>query len=127
MENLYILAFEKWRIFFGRVVQATPACLMAMVSGNMLALTINHWIVALKTGALTGLIAIGVSFAFKDKDWHENKFVLAAITALCTAVADRVVHPTHFGGDLTEALVTGMAAGLLCLAIAHTKLDKALR
>jgi hypothetical protein len=117
----------KWRIFFGRLIQAAPPCLLLMVQGNFSAIELKHWVIAVQTGVLTGIIAIAVSFCFREKDWHENKYVLAAITSICTAIADRITHPTHFGNDVSEALVTGMAAGLLCFVMAHTNLDKRLR
>jgi hypothetical protein len=28
-----------------------------------------------------------------------------------------MTHPTHFGGPSTEAIVTGIGAGLLCLVM----------
>jgi hypothetical protein len=108
---------EKLNIFIKRFSEAMPACLMVMVQGNALALSVNHWIKACQTGALAGLIMVGLSFTPR-KDLMDNKYAVAGLTGFATAVADYFVHPTHFGGEFTEALVTGIAAGLLCLALA---------
>jgi len=108
-----------YQIFYKRFLESAPACLLIMVKGDPFALTLGHWIVASETGCLTGAIAVGLS-ALKP-GLEENKFVMAGATGFITAVADLIVHPSHFGGYHTEALVTGIAAGLLCLALAHLK------
>lgn len=100
-------------IFLRRISEVVPACLM-VVQGNITAITPEHWLVALKTGCLTGVGAIIVSF-IKNDDMRDNKFVMAGMVGFLTAVADFLVHPSHFGGEHTEALVTGIAAGLLCI------------
>lgn len=103
-------------IFIRRVSEATPSCLMMMVQGNVSALTLAHWLKALQVGFLTGGMAVLVSLSGR-KELQENKFVIAGLTGFLTAVADYMTHPTHFGGPTTEAVTTGIAAGLLCLAL----------
>ena len=44
-------------------------------------------------------------------------FAMAGAIGFFTAVADMMTHPTHFGGPSTEAIVTGVGAGLLCLTM----------
>jgi hypothetical protein len=107
---------EKIEIFFRRVSEATPSCLMMMVQGNVLALTFTHWIKALQVGSLTGALAVLISLSGR-KELQENKFVIAGLTGFLTAVADFALHPSHFGAAHTEAVVTGIGAGLLCLAL----------
>jgi hypothetical protein len=107
---------EKLKIFTSRLSEATPACLLLMVQGNVLALTLPHWIKAFQTGVLTGACAVCISF-FGRKELQENKFVVAGLTGFLTAVSDFFMHPSHFGGPSTEAIVTGIGAGLLCLAL----------
>ena len=109
---------QKFDIFIRRLSEATPSCLMLMVQGNVLALTIPHWIKALQVGGLTGLLAVIVSFS-ERKELQDNKFVIAGLTGFLTTVADFVLHPSHFGGQSTEAIVTGIGAGLLCLALSN--------
>jgi uncharacterized YccA/Bax inhibitor family protein len=109
---------DKIEIFIRRISEATPSCLMMMVQGNVFALTFSHWIKALQVGALTGLLAVLVSLSGR-KELQDNKFVIAGLTGFLTAVADFLLHPSHFGGVHTEAVVTGIGAGLLCLALSN--------
>jgi hypothetical protein len=109
---------DKLEIFIRRLSEATPSCLMMMVQGNVLALTLTHWGKALQTGALTGALAVLVSFSGR-KELQENKFVIAGLTGFLTAIADFLTHPTHFGGPSTEAITTGVGAGFLCLALSQ--------
>jgi hypothetical protein len=109
---------EKLEIFIRRLSEATPACLMMMVQGNVLALTFQHWGKALQTGAITGGLAFVISFSGR-KELQDNKFVVAGLTGFLTAIADFATHPSHFGGESTEAIATGIGAGLLCLALSN--------
>jgi hypothetical protein len=105
-------------ILWKRIVEATSSCLIMMTQGKVLAITLGHWIAALKTGFLTGIMAVAVA-VFGNQKMQENKFVVAGITGFLTAIADLCVHPSHFGGVNTEAIVTGIGAGLLCLALSQ--------
>ncbi len=111
---------EKINIFIRRFSEAMPACLMVMVQGNALALTLHHWIKACQTGALAAIIVVGLSFTPR-KEMMDNKYAVAGLTGFATSIADYLMHKTHFGGEFTEALVTGIAAGLLCLALSNIK------
>lgn len=93
---------------------------MTMVQGNVTAITVEHWIKALQTGVIAGIVAIILSFT-QLEEFRDNRYATAGITGFLTAVADYVTHPTHFGGLTTEALVTGIAAGLLCFTFARTQ------
>jgi len=109
---------DKFKILWRRIVEATSSCLIMMTQGNVLAITIGHWLTALKTGFLTGIMAVAVAI-FGNQKMQDNKFVVAGITGFLTAIADLVIHPSHFGGANTEAIVTGIGAGLLCLALSQ--------
>ena len=101
-------------IFLRRICEAGPACLMTMVQGDITVITPAHWIVALKTGIIAGVGAVLVSF-IQNEELRENSYLNAGVVGFMTAVADFIVHPSHFGGQHTEALVTGIAAVLLCI------------
>ena len=109
---------DKLHILWRRIVEATSSCLIMMTQGNVLAITIGHWLTALKTGFLTGIMAVAVA-VFGNQKMQDNKFVISGITGFLTAIADLIVHPSHFGGPNTEAIVTGIGAGLLCLALSQ--------
>jgi len=109
---------EKLNILWRRIVEATSSCLIMMTQGNVLAITIGHWITALKTGFLTGIMAVAVA-VFGNQKMQDNKYVVAGVTGFLTTIADLFMHPSHFGGARTEAIVTGIGAGLLCLALSN--------
>lgn len=91
------------------VSESTIACLLAMVQGNILALTIGHLIIAIQTGFIAGIIAFGVTV----KARINNHWIIALVLGISTAIIDYLIHPSSFGGAATEAIVTGLVAGLL--------------
>ena len=102
---------EKLTIFLRRASEAVPACLFAMVQGNLALITWVHWATALRTGAAAGCVMVGLSFV-EPKTWLHNKYTTGALTGMATALSDYVVHPAGFTG---EAIATGFAAALLCI------------
>ena len=107
---------DKIKILINRISESIPCCLLLMVQGNVFALTLGHWFKALQVGTLTGLMAVLVSFT-NHKELQDNKFVISGLTGFLTAIADLFLHPSHFGNESTEAIVTGIGAGLLCLTL----------
>jgi len=102
---------ERITIFFRRLLDATPACLMVMTQGSFAAITLAHWEKALSTGGMAGAVLVLLSF-YEQKKWLHNQYVTAALTGLATALVDGISHPANFKG---EAIVTGIAAAGLCL------------
>lgn len=95
--------------------ESTLACLLAMVQGNVLAVTASHWLIASRTGIVAGLAAGVVLLAIQ----RLNKWIIAGTLAAVTAVVDYFSHPAMFGPFATEAIVTGLAAGALSLLVAR--------
>ena len=102
---------EKLIIFFRRASEAVPACLFAMVQGNLVIITWAHWVTALRTGAAAGIVMVSLSFV-EPKTWLHNKYTTGALTGIATALSDYFVHPAGFTG---EAIATGAAAAALCI------------
>ena len=95
------------------VSEATVACLVTMVQGNVLAIGVGHLIIASQTGLTAGAAAtIAVLLAKPHK-----RGVIALILGVITTVADYLVHPGMFGSVLTEAIVTGAGAALLSYGV----------
>ena len=95
------------------ISESTMACLVVMVQGNLLVLTLGHLAIALQTGVIAGVIAtIGIVAAKINKRWK-----IAAILGLITGVVDFYVHPGMFGAAATEAIVTGVGAAVLSYLI----------
>jgi hypothetical protein len=104
---------EKTKSLAEGVSESTAACLLAMVQGNILALTIGHLMIALQTGLIAGSIAFAVSLVARGgKVW-----VPPLLLGISTAAVDYFVHPSNFGTAATEALVTGLVAGLLAALV----------
>ena len=80
-----------------------------MVQGDLLAISPGHLLVAAKT-AIGSLIVYGIaSFWIKELTPLSESALLAGATSL----VDIGVHPSHFGEWWTEAVATGIAAGVL--------------
>ncbi|QWD15160.1 hypothetical protein G6702_03940 [Polynucleobacter paneuropaeus] len=106
---------QKIKTFLTPFCEATPACLLVMVQGNIWLATIGHLQKALETGLITGLGILIISL-FTHR-WLSNKYAVAGITGGMCFVADLLAHPSHFGGVTSEAIVTGVFTALISLAL----------
>ena len=106
---------QKIKIFLTPFCEATPACLLVMVQGNIWLATLGHLQKAAETGLITGVGVLTLSF-FTYR-WFGNKYVVAGITGGMCFIADLLIHPTHFGSYTTEAVVTGAIAAIFSLAV----------
>jgi hypothetical protein len=89
--------------------ESTVACLVTMVQGNLMAMTVSHLLIASQTGIIAGAIATAGLFITKTR----NRWVISAVLGVSTGVVDYYVHPGMFGSAATEAIVTGIAAAVL--------------
>jgi len=106
---------QKIKIFVTPFCEATPACLLVMVQGNIWLATIGHLQKAVETGFITGMgVLILSSFTYR---WFSNKYIVAGITGSMCFVADLLVHPAHFGSFTTEAIVTGTMTAIISLTM----------
>ena len=89
--------------------ESTVACLVTMAQGNLLAMTVSHLVIASQTGVIAAAIAtVGILLTNTRKRW-----LISAVLGVTTAIVDFYVHPGMFGSAATEAIVTGLAAGVL--------------
>jgi hypothetical protein len=91
------------------ISESTVACLLAMVQGNILALTVSHLLIAAQTGVIAGSLALAVGLLARTK----GPWVTPVVLAITTAAVDFLIHPGPFGAVAKEAIVTGIAAGVL--------------
>ena len=89
--------------------EATAACLVTMVQGNLLSLTVGHLIIASQTGILAGILSSLVIIFAKVKRIE----IIAILLGVFTAIVDFYMHPGMLGPYATEAIITGLGAGLL--------------
>ena len=105
-------------VFTKRLGESAASCALMMTQGNVAALSLPHWVVAFQTGMIAAIATVAV-IIYGNKAWTENKYAMAGIIGFFTAVADMFVHPSGFGGPTSEAIVTGIGAGLLCLVMSN--------
>jgi len=81
------------------------ACMICMIQGDLSVISLDHAITASKTGSLAAIAFVACSFLPFKSD-------LAAywLVGVLTALADFIVHPTHFGPEWAEAALTGAVA-----------------
>ncbi len=80
-----------------------------MVQGNLLSLTVGHWLIASRTGVIADAVASVDGFVSRSR----SPWMVSAALAVATGVVDYFVHPGQFGPRGMEAVVTGLAAGVL--------------
>ncbi len=103
------------KVFLTPFCEATPACLLVMVQGNIWLATIGHLQKAVETGFITGVGVLILSlFTYR---WFGNKYIVAGITGGMCFIADLLAHPSHFGGASSEAIVTGIFTALISLIV----------
>ncbi len=107
------MLIQKIKIFLTPFCEATPACLLVMVQGNIWLATLGHFHKAVETGFITG---VGVLiFSLFTHRWFSNKYLVAGITGSVCFIADLLIHPTHFGSYTTEAITTGAFTAIISL------------
>ena len=106
---------QKIKTFLIPFFEATPACLLVMVEGNIWLATAAHLLKAVETGFITATGVLILSL-FTHR-WLSNKYVVAGITGGMCFIADLLAHSSQFGGASTEAIVTGVFTALISLTL----------
>lgn len=109
--------------FYGNWAKAFAICYPMMVQGDLSALTFSHFWKANVTGILAASIALLTKQVWYQQ-FMQHKYAPAIILGASTFVSDLMVHPTHFGVFWTEALATGVGAGLLSAYFIYRPLKK---
>jgi hypothetical protein len=87
--------------------------MLTMVQGNLLALTLAHWVIASQTGLVAGAIASTTVIATRVR----RPWLISLTLGVVTIPVDALVHPGKFEmGGVGEAVVTGVGAFVLSLA-----------
>jgi hypothetical protein len=106
-----------------KAVEAGTVCLVLMVQGNIAGLTLAHFGIATKTGLLAVFPALAITFTQYMRHLV-NRWTSSAFFGITTFIADALVHQSHYPGEYTEAILTGLGAFLLSLAISFTPLGR---
>ena len=100
---------EHARAFGENAAEAATACVVAMVQGNLLVLSLSHWVIATQTGLLAGAATTAAIVATRAK----RPWVVSTLLGVTTSVVDYFMHPGMIGPFFLEAILTGVgAAGL---------------
>ena len=106
-----------------KAAEAGAVCLVLMVQGQVVGITLSHFLIAGKTGLLAVCPALGLTYT-RYAYHFANKWTTAAFIGLCTFFADAAIHASHYPGAYTEAAFTGSGAFALSLVIATTPLGR---
>jgi len=114
------------RLFIQRFWQPTSACMTCMPGswGNVMSLT--HWAIAFKTGLLTGVLAVLLTFTPAAK-WYANRYANALVVGCLTVVGDAYSHASHYRIHILEHIATGVMSGLFALTASYLFEDRARR
>lgn len=91
------------------VGESFSACMVAMVQGNLLVVSVGHVVIAAQTGLASGVLATLLVWTMRTR----SRWVVALTLGAITSVVDYMVHPGMFGPVFAEALVTGAVAAAL--------------
>ncbi|MEK9696375.1 MAG: hypothetical protein VW270_11450 [Candidatus Poseidoniales archaeon] len=105
---------QKLKLLAEKFTESWSACMICMVQGDLTVISLQHAYTASKTGILAGVAVVVASYL----PWR-NPWIGVFLTGLFTMLADIIVHATHFGGQFTEAMVTGLTA--MAIAIVYDK------
>lgn len=114
------------KIFVERFWQPTSACMMCMPGslGNLFSAV--HWMTALKTGLVTGAVALVLSLTPVAR-LYPNRYGNALIVGAVTALGDAYSHANHYGFFHAEALLTGAVSASLALLASYLLEDRGRR
>ena len=97
-------------VFVKRLWQPTCACMTCM-PGSLAAIgSLAHWITAVQTGVMTGLLALFLTFTPASR-LYRSRWGNAAVVAALTMIGDLWSHAHRDGVRADEVLRTGVVAG----------------
>ncbi len=107
-----------------KAVEVSSVCVLLMVRGNLLALTGAHFAVAGKTGLLSILPALAITYTRSAARIVVNRWTSSLFIGACGFVADAIVHQSHYPGAYTEAALTGLGTIAASILVSYTPLGK---
>ena len=96
-------------------LMTTFSCMVNTVSGHIVLMSLKHFIIASKVG-LVCAAGFGLTSLATSK-LMQNKYFLAGYVFLATSIIDYFTHPSHFGNEYTEAIVTGLSAAIISIIV----------
>jgi hypothetical protein len=94
-----------------------------MVQGNLGQATIEHFLIASKTGLVAVFPLLGITLT-RHAHHFANRWTSALFAAVCAFVADAMIHASHYEGAYSEAAFTAAGTFLLSILVSYTTLGK---
>ena len=117
---------RRFILFAKRFWQPASACMTCMPGSLANLVSLPHWALALKTGLLTGTLALLLTFTPAGR-LFANRYGNALLVGLLTVIGDAFSHEGHDSVPGFEAVRTGIVSGLLALAASFLFEDRARR
>jgi len=114
------------KLFVERFWQPTSACMMCMPGSLANVWSAVHWTIALRTGIVTGVVALLLSFTPVAR-LYPNRYGNALVVGAITALGDAYSHPNHYGFFHAEALLTGAVSAALAVVASFLLEDRGRR
>ena len=99
-------------------------CLLLMVQGDVLDLTLSHFATAAQTGATAMVLPLGLTFTRFVRAFVSSRWTSSLIVGVCGFAADIFAHPSHYPGAYTEAALTGLGTTAASVLISYTAIGK---
>jgi hypothetical protein len=109
---------QRVSLFVQRFWQPTSACMTCMPGSWSNLMSLTHWVIALHTGLLTGLLAVLLTFTPAAKV-YKHRFGNALVVGCLTTIGDTYSHSSHYRISYVELITTGVISGLLALAASY--------
>src|SRR5579875_1332330 len=109
---------RRLKLFVQRFWQPTSACMTCMPGSWTHVTSLAHWTIAFRTGLLTGLLAVLLTFTPATK-LYENRYGNALLVGLLTALGDAYSHASHYANPYVEHILTGAVCGVLALVASY--------
>ena len=117
---------RRWRLFVQRFWQPASACMTCMPGSWANIASIVHWTIALRTGLLTALLAVLLTFTPAAK-FYEHRYGNALIVGLLTTIGDAYSHPSRYHIPYVEHIATGAVSAVITLVASYLLENKAKR
>ncbi len=96
------------------------ACLLVMARGNVFAaFDVEHVLLATVCGTVGALVTVGLLLQMNRA--IDSVYRQATISAVVTFIGDIFAHPSHFGPQWAEPLVTAAVSASLAVALWYAK------
>jgi hypothetical protein len=108
-----------------KAAETAGTCLLLMVQGQVAQVTLGHFAIASQTGLLTVFPLLGITLT-RYAHHFTNRWISAALVAVCSFFADAVVHGSHYPGKYTEAALTAVGVFVLSVVVSYTPVGKSI-